>query len=40
MNRKDLIYSLSKQMERKKTIGILEGCRGRDALGDSDTDEQ
>lgn len=25
MDRKDLIYTISKQMERKKTIGILEG---------------
>ena len=39
MDRKELIYSLSKQMERKKTIGILEGRRGRDATVDSDTDE-
>lgn len=30
MDRKDLIYNISKQMERKKTIGILEGRRRQD----------
>jgi cytokinesis protein len=36
MDRKDLIYSISKQMERKKTIGILEGRRRQDVDGEED----
>src|SRR5260221_696164 len=35
MNRKNLIYSLSKKMERKKTIVMLECSPGTDALAAS-----
>jgi cytokinesis protein len=36
MDRKDLIYNISKQMERKKTIGILEGRRRQDMDSDDE----
>lgn len=39
LDRKDLIYSLSKQMERKKTIGILEG-RHRQGSGDGEDGDE
>lgn len=39
MDRKELIYTISKQMERKKTIGILEG-RHRKKKGDNDNDSE
>lgn len=39
MDRKDLIYSISKQMERKKTVGILEGRHRQDGDDDEEDDE-
>ncbi|KAF9519877.1 hypothetical protein BS47DRAFT_1370603 [Hydnum rufescens UP504] len=36
MDRKELIYTISKQMERKKTIGILEGRHRKKKNGDID----
>lgn len=39
MERRDLIYNLSKQMERKKTIGILEGRKSKTAGDEVDDGE-
>jgi cytokinesis protein len=40
MDRKDLISNLSRQMEHKKTIGILEGRRGGPLDEDMDEEEE